>query len=130
MAKKRSASPKRATKKPETERPAVTPERCARLYRLVQLLAEGPKKREVLARRLGVDVRGFYRDLELLRIAGVDAQLSAGRYDLAQNVKEALALLPFHDPLMTLGEAFELSKGRTAAHRKLKLQINHIVNPA
>src|SRR5262249_3917198 len=53
------------------ERAAVTEERFVRLRRLIGLLAEGPKSRIALARQLGIDVRGFYRDLELLRAVGV-----------------------------------------------------------
>jgi hypothetical protein len=49
------------------------------------------------------------------------------RYTLVGGVKEAIARLPFPDPHLTLGEARELAKGRTPAHRKLKSQVNRIV---
>jgi predicted DNA-binding transcriptional regulator YafY len=105
----------------------VTAERAARLYRLLQLLGAGPQTRDVLMRRLKLDIRGFYRDLELLRDAGIAVPLAEGRYRLNGNADAAVARLPFPDPLLTLGEAEQLAKGRTAAHRKLKSQITAIV---
>jgi len=115
MAKKREAAPKSA----------VTPERFARLVRLVRLLAEKPQPRAALSRRLRLDVRGFYRDLELVRAAGVAVTLAAGQYGLEGRLDAALAALPFPDPHLTFGEAAQLSKGRTAAHRKLRDLLTH-----
>jgi hypothetical protein len=109
------------------ERPAVTADRFMRLYLLVQLLGKGPLNREVLARRLSVDVRGFYRDLDLLRKAGVSVALLDGRYALSENVAVALARLPFPDPHLSLGDARVLAKGRTKSHQQLKAQIGEIV---
>ena len=115
MAKKRNAPPP-----PAAAKSAVTPERFARLVRLVWLLAEKPQPRSALSRRLRLDVRGFYRDLELVRTAGVPVTLAEGRYRLGGRLGDALALLPFPDPHLTFGEAAQLAKGRTAAHRKLR----------
>jgi hypothetical protein len=78
-------------------------------------------------RRLGLDVRGFYRDLEVLRTAGIRVSLSERRYTLEDDADDAIARLPFPDPGLTLGEAMQLAKGRTGAHRKLKQQIAQIV---
>jgi predicted DNA-binding transcriptional regulator YafY len=117
MAKKRTPQP--------TPAPAsVTAERFARLYRLVQILAAGPQPRDTLTRRLRLDVRGFYRDLELLRSAGITITLRQRRYELSEDEDDALARLPFPDPHLTLGEVRTLARGRTAAHRKLKDQID------
>lgn len=101
----------------------VTAERAARLYRLLQLLGKGPLTREMLTRRLRLDVRGFYRDLEALRAAGIVVLLRDHHYTLRQEVQEAIARLPFPDPHLTLGDAMQLAKGRTAAHQKIKKQI-------
>jgi len=120
MAKKSSPASNSATK-------TVTPERAARLHKLLQLLGTGPQTRSVLMRRLSLDIRGFYRDLEVLRAAGIAVQLQNRRYVLEQDVDEAVARLPFPDPRLTLGEAKQLAKGRTRAHRKLKEQIEAIV---
>jgi predicted DNA-binding transcriptional regulator YafY len=113
----------RATAVPET----VTAKRAARLYRLLKLIAAAPQKRSALTRRLGLDVRGFYRDLVVLRDCGIDLPLEAGRYVLALKVGDAVARLPFPDPHLTLAEATQLAKGRSPAHRKLKKQIDLIV---
>lgn len=120
MATKRSKPAKPAAK-------AVTAERAARLYRLLQLLAKGPQTREVLMRRLKLDMRGFYRDLELLRDNGIELPLHNRRYSLDEQLASAMDRLPFPDPHLTLGEALQLAKGRSAAHRKLKEQIARIM---
>src|SRR5207245_199201 len=105
---------------PIPERPAVTAERFARLCRLVRFLGGGTRTRAHLTRHLHLDVRGFYRDLELVRAAGVPVALAAGRYGLGEEVDAALARLPFPNPHLTLGEAQQLARGRTRTHRKLK----------
>jgi hypothetical protein len=120
MAKKRGIRPTSAAK-------AVTPERAARLYRLLHLLGAGPQSRSALTRRLRLDVRGFYRDLELLRSAGIGVSLENRRYALEESVDSASGRLPFPDPRLTLSEALQLAKGRSAAHRKLKEQIAEII---
>jgi predicted DNA-binding transcriptional regulator YafY len=106
------------------DRSGVTPERFVRLFRMLTLLAEKPLGRDVLARKLGLDVRGFYRDLELLRTSGIEVRLTQGRYLLEGDADESAARLPFPDPLLTLGEARVLAKGKTAAHRKLREQLD------
>jgi predicted DNA-binding transcriptional regulator YafY len=120
MAKKRSS---RAT--PPLR--AVTAERAHRLCRLLQLLDGGPQTRAGLTQKLRLDVRGFYRDLELLRSAGIAVALRDRRYTLDEDVDAAIARLPFPDPHLTLGEAQQLAKGRTAVHRKLQAQIKEIL---
>jgi predicted DNA-binding transcriptional regulator YafY len=122
MAKKRISSRAAAE-----DRASVTPERFDRLHLLLVLLAKAPQTREVLARRLKLDVRGFYRDLEVLRQAGVTIVLDEGRYYLTETLDAARQRLPFPDPMLTLGEALQLAKGRSAAHRRLQKRIaDHI----
>jgi transcriptional regulator GlxA family with amidase domain len=121
--KKRTASPQAA---PAAERSGVTPERFARLVQMVHLLADKPLTREVLTRRLKIDIRGFYRDLGLVRTVGVGVELVDSRYHLVNRLEEALGMLPFPDPLLTLSEARLLAKGRTAAHKKLREQLERI----
>jgi predicted DNA-binding transcriptional regulator YafY len=94
---------------------------------MVRLLAAGPQTRETLARRLRLDVRGFYRDLDLLRSSGVAVTLERGRYTLKQDADSAFALLPFPDPRLTLGAAQVLAKGRTPVHRALAESIARIL---
>jgi hypothetical protein len=94
---------------------------------MLQLLDAGPQTRTTLTRQLRLDVRGFYRDLELLRSAGIAVTLRERRYTLDEDVDDAIARLPFPDPHLTLGEARQLAKGRGAAHRKLQAQIKEIL---
>src|SRR5262249_25752433 len=105
----------------------VTAERAARLHRLLTLLATGPQKREMLRRQMRMDVRSFYRDLELLRSSGIAVLLHDRHYVMEMAPKAACNLLPFPDPHFTLGEAVELAKGRTPAHRKLRSLIDQIL---
>ncbi len=119
-----------AKKRTQRGRPApraVTAERAGRLHRLLRLLGTGPKTRDALTKQLRLDVRGFYRDLEVLRAADIAVRLRDRRYVLEEEVAAAVARLPFPDPRLTLGEAVQLGKGRTAAHRKLQKQIALIV---
>jgi predicted DNA-binding transcriptional regulator YafY len=113
--------------RPDSEQKSVTADRAARLYRLVQFLGSGPKTREALRRKLKLDTRGFYRDLEFLRAAGITVNLDRQRYVLHDKLQKALHNLPFPDPNLTLGEVAQLAKGRTRAHRKLKQQLARII---
>jgi predicted DNA-binding transcriptional regulator YafY len=122
MAKKR-----KPRAKPTLPAAGVTPERFVRLYRMVKLLTGSAQTRETLARRLKLDVRGFYRDLDLLRSSGVSVTLVAGRYTLEQDADDALALLPFPDPHLTLGAAKTLAKGRSPIHRALAETIARVL---
>lgn len=110
--------------------PAVTltGQRAARLFRLLSLLAQAPLTRQQVLRKLRIDVRGFYRDLEALRTLGVDIEpASDGRYCLAAALDEALAHLPFPDPGLNFRDVQQLAKGESAAHRKLKRRINSVL---
>ena len=118
MAKKKKA--------PQAGVATVTLDRAARLYRLLVLLAKAPQTREALTRRLRLGVRGYYRDLEILRAVGIIVELRGGKYRLQEDGGQALERLPFPDPTLTLGEARELSKGRSAAHQKIRGQLQKI----
>ena len=106
---------------------AVTADRAARLYRLLTILGKGPQSRAGLTRRLRLGIRGFYRDLEVLRTVGIAVELVRRRYLLTEDAAAAIERLPFPDPGLTLGEARQLAKGRSKAHRKLRDQIAQIV---
>jgi predicted DNA-binding transcriptional regulator YafY len=116
-------------KKRKTTLPAakmVTADRAARLYRLLQLLGRRPQARASLLRRLHLNVRGFYRDLETLHKLGIAIEFGRRGYTLVTTPQEALGRLPFPDPGLTFAEALQLSRGRTAAHHKLKRLIGVI----
>jgi hypothetical protein len=103
----------------------LTGQRAARLFRLLTLLGGGPLTRHQILRKLRIDVRGFYRDLEALRNLGVEV-LSGddNRYSLVIDLDEALARLPFPDPRLNFRDVQQLVKGETAGHRKLKQRLN------
>ena len=94
---------------------------------MLTLLGKGPQTRAGLTRRLKVGVRDFYRDLVVLNQVGIEVILEEGRYLLAEESTKAIDSLPFPDPGLTLGEARQLAKGRSRAHKKLKEQIDQIV---
>src|SRR5262249_49899842 len=104
----------------------VTFDRAARLCRLLRILGAGAETRQSLIRRLKLDVRGFYRDLELLRRAGIAVPLSPGRYRLQKPLGVVLPLVPCPDPGLTLGEVMELAQGKTKTHTKLRKQIARV----
>jgi hypothetical protein len=117
---------KNARPSPGSEQTAVTVERASRLYRLLQLLAAAASNRATLMRRLKLDVRGFYRDLELLRASGIVIEVQARRYRLITALRDALIRLPLPDPRLTIGEAWILARGRSPAHRKLRDHLGRI----
>ena len=117
-------------KKVDASAVSLTSLRAARLYRLLTLLGTGPQTRGFLLRRLKLDVRGFYRDLEALRALGIEVATAGddARYALAGGLDDALARLPFPDPGLNVRDALQLANGSTAAHRKLKQRVNSFLN--
>src|SRR5260370_27170248 len=83
----------------------ITLERAARLFQMVSLLGRGAQTRAGLIRVLRLNVRGFYRDLESLRVSGIALSLVKGQYLLADKLSVAIGRLPFPDPRLTLGQA-------------------------
>jgi hypothetical protein len=105
---------------------SITVDRAQRLFRLIRLLRLAPQTRGGLTRKLRIDVRGFYRDLELLREAGIQIPFHEQRYSLDENIRTVLERLPFPDPHLTLREAKDLAKGRTPAHGKVRKLIKAV----
>jgi predicted DNA-binding transcriptional regulator YafY len=114
-------------KTPVVTASSVSLERAARLYRLVEYLGEGARTRSQILTKLKIDIRTFYRDLELLRVCHVDVSLDNRKYSLVAPAREALLALPFPDPTLTLGEAQQLAKGRSKIHQKLRDLLKQIV---
>jgi hypothetical protein len=117
---------KRTTRSVASEASGITPERFRRLYRLLTLLGESPRTRALLIRRLRTDVRGFYRDLELLREHDIIVRLQEQRYHVAGELQASLERLPFPDPHLTYGEMQQLAKGRTAVHQKVRERLEEM----
>jgi hypothetical protein len=105
----------------------ISASRAGRLFRLISLLAADGKSRPFLLKRLRLDLRSFYRDLEKLREFGVAVSVEGHHYRLTGSLDRAIARLPFPDPQLNLHEAMELAKGVTRAHRKLRSQIKRII---
>lgn len=118
-------------KKPAIAAVVLSAPRAARLYRLLTLLGDGPQTRRVLLLRMKVDVRGFYRDLELLRELRIDITLGDdNRYTLPITLDECLARLPFPDPGLSVRDVLQLCNGNTSAHRKLRQSVATILQNA
>lgn len=115
-----------AKKNSVSARPSVTHERAGRLFRLLVLLGAGPQTRKTLTRRLRLGVRGFYRDLEVLRLVGIQVVLAQGKYTLQDDAVLAIERLPFPDPGLTLGDARVLARGRFGPHKKIREQLDKI----
>jgi hypothetical protein len=105
---------------------AVSLERAARLYRLLTMLGKGPQTRAVMVRKLRLGIRGYYRDLEIIRAVGLVIELAGGKYYLREDLSSALEKLPFPDPALSLGEARMLAKGRSPAHHKVRHLLDKI----
>ncbi len=123
----RSATP--APRKAPASVPAasVTPERAARLSKLLELLSLNGKPRQVLLTKLDLDLRGFYRDLKTLRERGIAVRVGRDIYRLDGELDSARAKLPCPDPYLSLAELEQLSKGRTEAHRKLQKLLHSML---
>jgi predicted DNA-binding transcriptional regulator YafY len=112
-------------------RPAVNISlgRASRLYRLVSLLAEAPRDRDALLTLLGVGLRTFYRELDLLRRCAIKVHRVEKAYALKTSPDESQGRLPFPDPQLSFAEMIELSKyGGLAASRLARL-LESVVNP-
>jgi DNA-binding transcriptional ArsR family regulator len=105
---------------------AVSAPRAVHLFQLLKTLAATPLTRDMLTKRLRRNVRAFYRDLSLLRDCGIVVQREDRRYRLAQNLDEALDLLPLPDPHLKIAEARELARGTGSGSRKIKELIDKI----
>jgi predicted DNA-binding transcriptional regulator YafY len=107
--------------------PSVTLERASRLSKLLKLIAKTPRTREVLLGRLHLDVRGFYRDLKLLRDRGVLLSVDRDSYRLLEPLDDARAKLPSPDPLLSVADLRVLGKGTSDAHKKLRKLYDALV---
>lgn len=103
--------------------------RAARLYRLVLLVGEKAKPRDLLLKKLKLDLRGFYRDVEFLRELEIDIAAKDGTYVLSTGLDEALGRLPFPDPGFSIRDAIHLLNGSSAAKKKLKKKLEAVTGP-
>lgn len=118
---KRATGPRR--------RPAVQISlvRAARLYRLVTLLGREPRGRDRILDELGIGLRTFYRELELLRKCGVKVRLAQKQYALLGTLEEAEGRLPFPDPQLRFAELAELAAGPGPAAQRLAGLLREVI---
>jgi predicted DNA-binding transcriptional regulator YafY len=112
-----------------SRRPAVhiTLGRAARLHRLVVTLADSPKGRDAILAALGIGLRTFYRELELLKRCGVKIQQKNKLYTLLSTSSQAEGRLPFPDPQLSFAEMEELSRCPGEAGRRLAALLASVV---
>ena len=103
--------------------PCISSRRAARLYRLLTTLDQGPRSRTPLVKQGRAGMRTFYRDLTVLEACKIEVRLTKGQYGLMTPLDTALNRLPFPSPDLTFGDVMELTKGRSAAHAKLRAQL-------
>ncbi len=92
------------------------------------LLAKEPRTREVVLSSLGIGLRTFYRELELLKRCGVKVQHKNKAYTLQATAEQAEGRLPFPDPQLSFAEMAELSKHPGDASKRLAAMLESVVN--
>ena len=76
---------------------------------MVGFLAEGPRTRDAILSRLGIGLRTFYRELDLLKRCGVKVRYRAKQYTLFATAVQAEGRLPFPDPQLSFAEMAQLA---------------------
>ena len=115
--------------KPTESSTGIAPHRAARLFRLLTLLGGRAQSRPGLLKKLRVDLRSFYRDIEYLRGLGVDITAAHGGYVLSAALDDALGRLPFPDPGLSVRDVMHLLNGSISAKKKLRLKAEAILGP-
>jgi predicted DNA-binding transcriptional regulator YafY len=93
--------------------------RAGRLHRLIALLSEGARRRDEILDELGIGLRTFYRELELLKRCGIKVQFQGRAYRLRIPADQAERRLPFTDPQLSFAEMADLSRHPGPASRRL-----------
>lgn len=106
----------------------ITLARAARLHRLVRLLAESPRPRDLILNQLGIGLRTFYRELELLNRCAVKVKLRDKSYVLQSTVAKAEERLPFPDPQLSFAEMAELAGYGGEASKRLAGLLDRVIN--
>ena len=106
----------------------ITLGRAARLHRMVTLLAKSPLSRDAILSALGIGLRTFYRELELLGRCGVKIQQKNKLYILGTTAEQAEGRLPFPDPQLSFAEMFELSKHPGEAAKRLARLLESVIS--
>jgi hypothetical protein len=91
-------------------------------------LAERPRPRDAVLTELGIGLRTFYRELELLNRCGVKVQYKDKAYNLQSTAEQAEGRLPFPDPQLSFAEMAELARHPGEAARRLARMLDSVIN--
>jgi hypothetical protein len=95
---------------------------------MVKLLAEGPRTRDAVLSAIGIGLRTFYRELELLHRCGVKVQQRNKLYILVSTAAQAEGRLPFPDPQLSFAEMAELARCPGDAGTRLAALLDSVIN--
>mgnify|MGYP001037478301 CR=1 FL=1 len=108
----------------------ITLPRASRLHRLITILGESPRTRDAVLAQLGIGLRTFYRELELLSKCGVKVRHKDRLYTLTTTVEQAEGRLPFPDPQLSFSEMADLARCDCEAGRRLGRLLASVTRPA
>ena len=114
-------------KSPSAPHYALSAERLARFVKLVNMLDGATRSRDVILKKLKIDLRSLYRDLKTLRALGIAIECNAEKYSMTMTASQARNLLPLPNPALTIQEALQLAQGTTPAHRKLRAVLDRLL---
>jgi predicted DNA-binding transcriptional regulator YafY len=104
-----------------SEKSSVTVERASRLARLLKLTStKTPKTRDDLILRLKVNVRGFYRDVKLIRECGVQLHAEKDKYHLTEDLSAAQGKLPCPDLGLSVSDLQSIARGSSETHKRIQ----------
>lgn len=92
------------------------------------ILGSGPVLKPDLLTRLGIGLRTFYRELELLKKCGIRFRLDRSGYLLKMTPEDAEGRLPFPDPQLSFAEMAELSRLPGPAATRLAALLASVVS--
>lgn len=107
----------------------ITLQRAARLHRMVSFLGVTARPRPDILKHLGIGLRTFYRELDLLKRCGVKVRYRAKQYHLSGTHEEAEGRLPFPDPQLSFAEMAELARCDSPAGRRLAELLASVIQP-
>lgn len=94
---------------------------------MVTILSAGPQPREAMLGGLGIGLRTFYRELEMLKKCGIKVRMEGKLYALKTTAEEAEGRLPFPDPQLSFAEMAELARHPGEAAKRLAELLARVV---
>ena len=91
-------------------------------------LRSSQELRDTVLATLGIGLRTFYRELELLGRCGVKVQHKDKSYVLLSTAEQAEGRLPFPDPQLSFAEMAELSKHPGDAAKRLAELLDRVTS--